>query len=156
LNDYGKAEDQAQETFVKFYNSVHRIRDLKKFKGYLFQIARRLCMDQLRKTAREILVSPIAGENNTNKTIHDYVKPSENTPETLVIEREKREQSRILVNEKMKELNPDQRTAIFLVHFEGLTYEEASKVLECPIGSVKSRVNRGILKLGELLENHIK
>ena len=146
--DYYKAENLTQETFVRFYKSVHRIRELEKFESFMFQIARRLCIDQFKKNGREILVSPVPTQNDSNKSIHDYVKPSEATPQSILMKK----QDQSLVNEKIKELNPDQRTAIFLVHFEELTYEEASKMLGCPIGTVKTRVNRGILKLGKLID----
>lgn len=146
--DYYKAENLTQETFVRFYKSVHRIRELEKFESFMFQIARRLCIDQFKKNGREILVSPVPTQNDSNKSIHDYVKPSEETPQSILMKK----QDQNLVNEKIKELNPDQRAAIFLVHFEELTYEEASKMLGCPIGTVKTRVNRGILKLGKLID----
>ena len=145
-----------QETFVKFYKSIRRIRDSEKFYYYMLKIAKNLCINALNARKREDIVSPIdtAGDTKESKikTIHDYAKPSEDTPESILIKRELCD----LIHEKMKELNPDQRAVICLVYFDGLSYEETSKILNCPIGNVRSRLSRGILRLGELLKGYVK
>lgn len=156
LKDAAVAQDIAQETFVKFYKALGRIQNPGKIESYMFRIARNLCLDFLRKNRREKLVPHISTKNNGTESIHNFTKPDLNTPEKILLEKEdcqSRERLCRLVNEKMESLSTDKRVAIDLVHFKGLSYKKAAEILECAEGTVKSRVNRGILELGRLVRS---
>jgi RNA polymerase sigma-70 factor (ECF subfamily) len=158
LHDYQKAEDVIHDTFIKFYKSVHKIRDYHACYKYMLTIARNCCMDYLEVNTRESLVSPIHDdENEQYPTIDDLTVPAENNPEMLLSEKEncvRKDQLIKIVNETMKKLSPNHRAAIFLVHLKGHTYEEAGEILGWPPGTVKSTVSRGVLKLGRLLKKY--
>lgn len=151
--DYAKAEDLMQETFLKFYQSLGRIRQIERLESYLFQIARNLCRDYHRKK-KEILVSPVKdGNDSRGLSLERLSRPDTRTPEKEYISREQREfKSRQVarLHEKMKDLDEDQRAAIYLIYFEKLSYASAAKILQCPQGTVKSRVNRGIKTLSAM------
>ena len=123
-------------------------------KSYLFQIARNLCRDQKRKKKKEIIFPLIKDSSDSKATTIEKLSKSDNrNPENLFISMEDeqaRSQQVSRLHDKMKELDPNQRTAIYLIHFEGLPYGMAAEILQCPEGTVKSRVNRGIKALSTM------
>ena len=155
--EHARAEDMMQETFIKFYQSLGRIRQLEKFESYLFQIARNLCRDYIRKK-KEVLVSPVKDDHDSQAvTIEKLSGPDNRNPENLFISMEDeqyRAKQVARLHDRMKDLDQNQRTAIYLVHFEGMPYGKAAEILNCPEGTVKSRVNRGIAALSEMFMNN--
>lgn len=147
LKNREKAEDVTQQSFVNLYEALDKIEAPEALVPYLFKIARNLCIDQIRRDGREIVVSPVTDENHDELTIEDYLEPNQATPERILTDEEKKK----LVNNAMNELHLNQREVIYLVHFEELTYEQVSEILECPIGTVRSRLHRGLKKLACLL-----
>lgn len=160
VQDDFKAEELAADTFMKFYESVDTIRKPESFKAFMLRIARYRCYDWLKEKKRkkkegheEVLLPSIPDEDG-GLTLANIPDPSGHTAETLLIEKEHRalgiEEERqrqlcTLVNEKMAKLPPKPREAIYEVHFKKRSYKEASEILDCPIGDVKSRVNRGMI-----------
>ncbi len=155
--DYAKAEDLMQETFLKFYQSSGNIKQIEKLESYLFQVARNLCRDTHRKK-KEILISPIKDNSDSGGvSLEKLTRPDTRTPEKKYISREQREfrsHQAAQLHEKMKDLDEDQRAAIYLIHFEKLSYAKAAKILQCPEGTVKSRVNRGIKSLSKMFASN--
>lgn len=148
IGDQFKAEHYAMITFEKFYYNIHKIKHEEYFLSYMFKIARNLCRDKIKKDKREESVSPIPDEECSPKTLEDLVEPgTDEDPLAKLINKESQEQIRTFFNLKMQQLPLEQRKAIYLVHYEKLSYEQAAEIDGCPLGTIKSRVNKGMKNL---------
>ena len=133
-----EAEDIAQEAFVKAYRALPQFRGDSAFYTWLYRIAI--------NTAKNAVVSrdrsPIEYDLDRNSSDESYdmqgrMKDSE-TPEGLVLT----DEIRTTVNAAMEALPEDLRTAIVLRELEGLSYEEIAASMDCPVGTVRSRIFR--------------
>jgi len=138
------AEDIVQDTFLKLYTSSHMYKEIARFSTWIYTIAGNLAKTELRKRKRRKIFS-----------IHDMGiddKEFEIPSDTYNPERE----SRSAYQEREIQIAisrlPEQfKTAIILRDIQELSYEEISKIVGVPVGTVKSRINRGRQKLQEIL-----
>ena len=141
--NHAEAEDLVQETYVRAIPAMSRLRPDSNIKGWLFRILRNAWLNQLRKrrTAPEHMLS-----ETEDGTVVEVVEPSKDAYHTLVskidIER---------VRGAIQALSPNFREIILLREFEELSYDEIASLLDCPIGTVMSRLARARTKLRELL-----
>jgi RNA polymerase sigma-70 factor (ECF subfamily) len=133
-----EAEDIAQEAFIKAYRALPQFRGDSAFYTWLYRIAI--------NTAKNAVVSrdrsPIEYDLDRHNTDESYdmqgrMKDSE-TPEGLVLT----DEIRTTVNAAIDCLPEDLRTAIVLRELEGLSYEEIAAAMDCPVGTVRSRIFR--------------
>jgi RNA polymerase sigma-70 factor, ECF subfamily len=133
-----EAEDIAQEAFIKAYRALPQFRGDSAFYTWLYRIAI--------NTAKNAVVSrdrsPIEYDLDRNNTDESYdmqgrMKDPE-TPEGLVLT----DEIRSTVNAAIDALPEDLRTAIVLRELEGLSYEEIAAAMDCPVGTVRSRIFR--------------
>jgi RNA polymerase sigma-70 factor, ECF subfamily len=133
-----EAEDIAQEAFIKAYRALPQFRGDSAFYTWLYRIAI--------NTAKNAVVSrdrsPIEYDLDRNSSDESYdmqgrMKDSE-TPEGLVLT----DEIRTTVNAAIDALPEDLRTAIVLRELEGLSYEEIAAAMDCPVGTVRSRIFR--------------
>jgi RNA polymerase sigma-70 factor (ECF subfamily) len=133
-----EAEDIAQEAFIKAYRALPQFRGDSAFYTWLYRIAI--------NTAKNAVVSrdrsPVDYDLDTQNSDESYelqgrMKNAE-TPEGLVLT----DEIRTIVNEAMDALPEDLRTAIVLRELEGLSYEEIAASMDCPVGTVRSRIFR--------------
>jgi len=133
-----EAEDIAQEAFIKAYRALPQFRGDSAFYTWLYRIAI--------NTAKNALVSrdrsPIDYDLDRHQGDESYdmqsrMKDSE-TPEGLVLT----DEIRSTVNAAIDALPEDLRTAIVLRELEGLSYEEIAGAMDCPVGTVRSRIFR--------------
>ncbi len=139
------AEDLLQDTFIKLYTSAHMYKEIAKFSTWIYTIAGNLAKTELRKRKRRHIFSI----HDLGKDEKDYEIPSyTDTPD-------KQSDSRYTqkdIQRAIQEL-PDQfRTVIILRDIQELSYEEISMIVKVPEGTVKSRINRGRLKLKQFLK----
>ena len=133
-----EAEDIAQEAFIKAYRALPQFRGDSAFYTWLYRIAI--------NTAKNAVVSrdrsPVEYDLDRNNNEESYdmqgrMKDSE-TPEGLVLT----DEIRSTVNAAIDALPEDLRTAIVLRELEGLSYEEIAAAMDCPVGTVRSRIFR--------------
>jgi RNA polymerase sigma-70 factor (ECF subfamily) len=124
------ATDAAQEAFVRAYRALARFRQASTFSTWLYRIATNAALDLVR---RRPVVLPV--ELSTNHTAPD-------DPGDPEAEAERREVGR-RVHQALGHLQPEYRAAVILVDLQGLAYDEAARVLQVPIGTVRSRLSRG-------------
>jgi RNA polymerase sigma-70 factor (ECF subfamily) len=137
-----EAEDLTQEIFVKVYQSLGRYRaDEGAFTTWLTTVARNQAIDHYRRRREERL------RRTDDPEMLDAVASGEEGP-LRALEREERVR---LVHRGLRALPPDLREPIVLCDLQGLPYEEAASVLGIPLGTVKSRINRGRLELAKRL-----
>jgi len=144
LNDIDKAEDLVQDTFLKVYTHKHAYQEIAKFSTWLYTIAGNLARTELRKLKRRktYSISDISFEDR------EYEIPVIDNPEDNV------ESSNFSKNlqRALNQLQPDFKTMVILRDIQELSYEDISRIVGVPIGTVKSRINRGRLKLQTLLK----
>ena len=133
-----EAEDVAQEAFIKAYRALPQFRGDSAFYTWLYRIAINTAKNALASRER----NPVAYDLDRNAADEAYdvqarMKDAD-TPEGLVLT----EEIRSTVNAAIEALPEDLRTAIVLRELEGLSYEEIAAAMDCPVGTVRSRIFR--------------
>lgn len=138
VRDPAEAEDIAQEAFIKAYRALPRFRGDSAFYTWLYRIAINTAKNVLASRGR----SPIRYEvdRSDDDDHYDVVANLKDTatPEALALT----EEIRSTVTAAIDALPEDLRTAIQLRELEGLSYEEIAAAMECPVGTVRSRIFR--------------
>lgn len=141
VRDADLVEDIAQETFIRAYRALHQFRGDAQFYTWLYRIA----VNTAKKALVDLRRNPVISENAMRSSSDDdetsYVDnelTSEETPETVLAAKEIAE----TVNAAMEALPEDLRQAVTLREIEGMSYEEIAEAMDCPIGTVRSRIFR--------------
>ena len=131
------ARDVTQETFLRAFRGLAAFKGQAKFSSWLYRIALNLCRDWIRRKKR----SPIATlpEDVELEDLASDTGPTE-TVEDLVSRRELSE----LVEAAMARLPEEQRTAIILKEYHGMTFQEIADLQGCPLSTVKTRLYQGL------------
>jgi RNA polymerase sigma-70 factor (ECF subfamily) len=137
LGDYEEANDSAQETFIKVYGSLKKFRFESAFYTWLYRIATNTAKNHLVAARRRPLDYNLDLQDPDQYEMHGKLK-TEDTPEGNLLSEEIRE----TVNRAIEGLPEDLRTAIMLRELEGMSYEEIATTMECPVGTVRSRIFR--------------
>ena len=144
LNDLDRSEDLVQDTLLKLYTHKDSYKEIAKFSTWLYTIAANLARTELRKIKRRktFSVTELSYDDREFIIESNDVGPGE---ENLSHNFEKN------VQRALAELPDDFKTIIILRDIQELSYDEISKIVELPLGTVKSRINRGRVKLQQLL-----
>ena len=155
VRDVDLVEDIAQETFIRAYRALGQFRGEAQFYTWLYRIA----VNTAKKALMDLKRNPTVSENAYKSDDDDETSRVENelttseTPEAVVASKEIAE----IINAAMQALPEELREAITLREIEGLSYEEISEAMNCPIGTVRSRIFRAreaiSAKIKPLLEN---
>jgi RNA polymerase sigma-70 factor (ECF subfamily) len=139
LGDGPAAEDLTQECFLRVWRARERYQVTAAFRTWLFTIARRLALDELkrRETHRVVLARDAAEHEDGCGLAESYAGVDDANPQEIVVAREL---ARVL-DRALRELPAEYREAAILRDVEGLAYDEIAVVLGCPLGTVKSRLN---------------
>ena len=150
-NDEQEAQDLVQETYLRAYRFFHRFDPETNCRAWLLSIQRHLFINRYRRKKREpkLIDWEKVDEDYEAMVLQDSRAESWN-PETLFCSRAIGAE----VENALKALPDEFRTAILLVDIEELSYEEAGTVMECPIGTVRSRLSRGRRMLQVALKNY--
>ena len=137
VKDINIAEDMAQETFIKAYKVLDSFREESAFYTWIYRIAV--------NTSKNYLISRGRSKENTESEMHNDLSNSilelegQDSPEDLLLA----DNLKDLINAELDDLPEEIRTSLILREYEGLSYEEISKILDCPVGTVRSRIFRG-------------
>jgi RNA polymerase sigma-70 factor (ECF subfamily) len=138
LRDPADAEDVAQEAFIKAYRALPQFRGDSAFYTWLYRIAINTAKNALAARDRNPVSYELDMQNNDESSnVVNRLRDPE-TPEGLALTEEIRE----TVNQAIESLPEDLRTAIVLREIEGLSYEEIAASMDCPVGTVRSRIFR--------------
>jgi RNA polymerase sigma-70 factor (ECF subfamily) len=138
LGNYNDAGEIAQEVFIKVYKAIKDFKEESLFSTWIYRIAVNVCMDELRKRKNSRTLSMDEIIYTEDGEVRMQWSDKSEGPEAAVVKKE----LRTAVHSAIRELNEDYRIVIILREFNGLSYEEIGKVLNCPTGTVKSRINR--------------
>ncbi len=146
VGDKETAEDIVQETFLRCLRHSHQYPAIEQVSTWLYTIAGNLAKTELRRRKRWnwIPISP----SDDEQTIAFY-EPAAKDP--LPGEQTDGNRVKSLVVNAIEGLPAEFRAAVLLRDLKGLSYEEIAKILNCPVGTVKSRVSRGRLRLQKTL-----
>lgn len=141
VRDVDLVEDIAQETFIRAYRALHQFRGEAQFYTWLYRIA----VNTAKKFLLELKRDPTVSENafqSSEDGDETYLAASEptsdETPESVLAAKEVAS----AVNAALEALPQDLRQALILREIEGLSYEDISEMMNCPIGTVRSRIFR--------------
>lgn len=137
VRDQAEALDVTQEAFLKAYRALPGFRGDSAFYTWLYRIAINTAKNHLVAAKRRPLDYDLDLQNPDQYELHGRLSDSD-TPEGALLSEEIRE----TVNQAIEGLPADLRTAIMLRELEGMTYEEIAVAMECPVGTVRSRIFR--------------
>ncbi len=144
-----EAEDIVQETFLRVYRKRHAYKRIAKFSTWIYTIAGNLSRTELRRRKRRKLFSVTdMGFEDRDYEITDEGHSPEARVDSVIQEE--------IIHREINKLSPKFREVIILRDVQELSYEEIGKIIKVPIGTVKSRVNRGRLKLQSQLKHLMK
>jgi len=137
VHDQSEAMDVAQEAFIKAYRAMPKFRGDSSFYTWLYRIGINTAKNHLVSQGRRPPDNDIDAQDAERYDIESRLKDHE-TPEALA----RRDEVQRVVFEAIEELPEDLRTAITLRELEGLSYEDIAQAMDCPIGTVRSRIFR--------------
>ncbi len=138
------AEDATQEVFMKMIKHANQFQGDAKLSTWLFSITANWCRDYIRKSdnkakeSEDVLVSlPASSESSPDRTLE-------------------RRENELLVQRALQALTPEQREAILLSRYQGLSYAEIAQIAGCSEGAVKTRVFRAMETLKKVLTTDVR
>lgn len=140
------ARDVVQEAFLRAFRGLRGFKGQAKFSSWLYRITLNLCRDWIRRERRAPIVATPAG-TDPNTFADEQVAPNVSVEELVG-----RRQMSEAVAQAMAELPDEQRTAILLKEYHGLTFQEIADTLQCPLSTVKTRLYQGLSVLRRRLE----
>jgi RNA polymerase sigma-70 factor (ECF subfamily) len=153
LNDYDKAVDLSQETFLRIYTSAPKYQATYSFSTYIYRIASNLAISELRQRKRRQWISiftPFGNRDDDND--REMVLPDERPlQDELMIDSERRKAVAIAI----QSLPEKYRLTLVLRDVEGLSYERITEITGLSEGTVKSRINRARNLLRDKLQKYI-
>lgn len=150
VRDREKAEDLAQETFVRTFNNLDRYDRSYKFSSWLFKIAYNLTVDHLRRRVIKTISihgSPDAVTADQQEATSVTLESTEEAPDARLESLELADQLELAIGK----LREEYRTAIILRHVEGRAYEEIAEIMDIPLGTVKTYIFRARRQLRQEL-----
>lgn len=150
VRDVDLVPDLAQETFIRAYRAIPQFRGESAFYTWLYRIAVNTAKKALVELKRDPLVlesSRVLGEDDDETSRVENELTDGETPEAVLASRE----IATAVNTAIEALSEDLRQAITLREIEGLSYDEIAVVMNCPIGTVRSRIFRAREAIAERL-----
>lgn len=138
MGDTADIEDIAQETFIKAYRALPQFRAESAFYTWLYRIAMNTARNWQAARARRPAGISVA-ENQDGETFEQIDSLTDSsTPESILAS----QQVADTINAAIQELPEDLRKAIVLREIEGMSYEDIATVMQCPVGTVRSRIFR--------------
>lgn len=148
LNDWAMAEDAVQESLVSGYRAFSQFRG-ENLKAWIMRIVANTCRDMLRSRRARPTTSldplPTSPEDPTPSAVD--LPSSLESPE----DHAERGELRRAIVDGLATLPEERRLAVLLVDVQGMSYEEAAQVMDCSLGTVKSRISRGRGELRDFL-----
>jgi len=148
LNNRSDAEDLTLEAFGKAFKNLHQYSPTYAFSTWLFKIASNNCIDFLRKK-KGVIISIETENEQLEINESAKLKSKDLNPEERLI----RKQKAILLRKVVRRLKPHYQTLVELRYFNEMSYEEISKELNLPLGTVKAQLFRARQMLFKLIES---
>lgn len=148
VGDYDTATDLLQETFIKLYEKKHLYKQIAKFSTWIYTVAGNLARSEIRSRKRHTIFSIFSHDSEDEESMFplpdDQPLPDRMADSALLGSH---------IENALRRIHPFFREAIILSDVQDLTYPEIAEITQVPIGTVKSRINRGRLQLKQLLQD---
>ena len=148
-------EELCQETFFRVARGKKKYKVTARFKTWIFQIARNLCRDRLRRMKHRSHLSlnaPMLSHDDDYVELQELIShPSSADP----VKRVEAGEQRDLVQKAIASLPKEQRLVVILREYHGLKFSEIADIMDCPVGTVKSHNYRARAKLKEVLAEYM-
>ncbi len=141
------ALDALQECFIKIFRSLNSFKEESSFDTWIYRILVNTCTDALRKNRKYQTTDSIFRKDEHNEESVMEISDDTNSPELIL---DKKEQM-TMIQSCLSKLPKEQREAIELRDMEGFSYEEISDILNCSLGTVKSRISRARIALRQCI-----
>jgi RNA polymerase sigma-70 factor (ECF subfamily) len=149
IGNRAKAEELAQEVFLKVYNSAQKYKPKAKFSTWLYKITSNLCLNELRKKRFETVSLSL---DDLGEETNDLIDAKQIPPD-IALEKNERV---ALIKKALESLPEKQRMALILREYNDLSYKEIAEVMRCSVASVQSRLQRAKATLKEKLAPYFK
>jgi len=149
VNNYEDAGDLVQEVLIRIYKSIGGFKEQASFSTWVYRITTNVCLDDIRKKKRRKVISLDEEIKFDDGELVRQIKSDDPSPEDQAEKNEFKKS----VNRAINRLSEEHRLVIVLRDIQGFSYEEIAKVLKCPEGTVKSRINRARQNLKNVLKN---
>jgi RNA polymerase sigma-70 factor, ECF subfamily len=147
------AEDLTQETFVRAYLSIRSFQSRASLNTWLFRIATNLCIDYSRKQKTHLQPTSLSQEDSEDGAeMQREIPDAAFDPQRLLLNKELGR----CMDAALRELPEKLRTVVLLYDIEGLSYEEIASILDCPLGTVKSRLFNARAALRDKIAPYLK
>lgn len=147
IGDYDDAADLAQDALIRIFRSISGFKEQSSFSTWVYRITTNVCLDEIRKRKNKKVLSLDEEIHMEDGDLKRQIMSDDPQPDEVA----ETEELRSIINNAISSLPEDQRIVISLRDIQGLSYEEISEVLDCPVGTVKSRINRSRQALKNVL-----
>jgi RNA polymerase sigma-70 factor (ECF subfamily) len=138
VRDADEAEDVAQEAFIKAFSAINNFRGDSAFYTWLFRIATNAAKNHLVARGRRTPVLDVDIDDAMLQVENERLVEDESPQAAL-----ETQELEVVIKQAVQELPDDLQTALCLREFDGLSYEDIAVIMNCPIGTVRSRIFRG-------------
>lgn len=151
LGPINDLEDLAQEVFLRIFKNINKFRGEAQFSTWIYRIVLNLSYDYKRKNKNIFSLNENIDEKS-QEVFENIIPTTEDDPEKTL----ERMELRMRIRKAIKSLSKEYQEVLILREFEGLSYEEIAKILNCPMGTVESRLFRARDELRKKLIGELK
>jgi len=149
MSDHERAADATQLAFVRAFKSLRNFRGDAAFSTWLYRIVVNVCLDQMRQQPQGAVGLTFVGDE------HEEERPLPDTTDDPAATAEQHQRQQ-LVHSALGQLPAEHRAVLVFYDLNGFSYEEIASILQVPLGTVKSRLNRARHALKEVLAPHLE
>ena len=156
LGDFEEAKDTTQDTFIQVYTHLKEFRGESTVYYWLVTILMNLCKNILRKWQKEHRSQTVSLQAKIESDDGNIIAKEIPDPSLSVIDKIEIKEREEMVRKALDQLPLEFKTVVLLYDFDGLSYEEISKICKCPVGTVRSRLHRGRTMIKDSLKRLIQ
>jgi len=147
IGNYDDAGDLAQEALIRIFKSISNFKEQSSLSTWIYRITTNVCLDEIRKKKNRKVLSLDEEIHAEDGDMQRQIMSDDPLPDELM----EKEEFRQIISSAIESLPEDQKLVITLRDIQGLSYDEIARVLDCPAGTVKSRINRARFALKNVL-----
>lgn len=145
------AKDAAQEALIKVFKNISAFKGDSAFSTWLYRIVMNTCKDLLRKR-KPNEISMDKGYETDEGEVHLEIEDNTNDP----VSKYEQKEVRVTIKSALDELPENYKSVVILREIQGMSYDEISEIEDIPVGTVRSRINRGRKILREILKDKLR
>jgi RNA polymerase sigma-70 factor (ECF subfamily) len=152
IGDRTQAKDLAQEVFIRVWQAARSYQPKAKFTTWVYRITANLCVNELKSARRKKWFSFNRSDKDGEHTFEETLADSAPSSEDLLLEKERSRR----ISDALQSLPENQRMALILKRYEGLSYQEIAQIIGCSVSAVESLLVRAKRTLQEKLKIYEK